>query len=332
MGRDPAIYDPEQNALARIGGKDRNLNLNCVESAEYIQERESEWKLLRDMNDGLDKTRRKHHAVAVLGHKLFVAGGWNERDEIVGTMFCLHLIIMHWQQFPDMGTKRQNPIGCGFKKNNEEFVLVAGGWHGDGYCLRNTEIYDLKAQRWESPINGNMNRGREEACAVKFREEIWMMGGWDDNDSLNSCEIFSIEQRIWNTGPEMNKKRSGPSATVANGTIYVAGGYSGNYESSVEYCNPLGRNMQWTIMEQRMNVPRENFGLGSIGESIYAVGGENNGEILDSVEVLEMENGNYGEWKVTAPLKKPVSCFGGLASFEILSIRKFLESFEILST
>ena len=147
-----------------------------------------------------------------------------------------------------------------------------------------------------------------------------MMGGRDGFYSLNSCEIFSINQRLWKTGPEMNEKRQGPSATVANGTIYVAGGWN---ESSVEYCKPpinrqFGRNTfdqetqeaNWTILERRMNVPRAHFGLGSMGGHIYAVGGKNHKRRLASVEVFK-----DGEWKETTPLAQPVAYFGGLAAF-----------------
>jgi len=306
---------PAKNALARIGGEDGS---KC-QSAEYLKEGDSKWKPLPDLPSG-----RNSHAVAVVGYKLFVAGGINERNEIVGTMDCLNLKKMEWKQCPEMKTKRGNPIGCGFTNKNKQLVMVAGGWNRDDSYLSSTEIYDLVEEKWETA--GNMKNGRWGACAVKFREQIWMMGGYDRPDSwLNSCEIFSIEQRSWKTGPEMNEKRAGPSATVANGTIYVAGGYSGyseNYESSVEYCKPAANGQfvrnnfnqetqgaHWTIMKQRMKVPRVHFGLGSMGGHIYAVGGKNVGTRA-SVEVFK-----DGEWKETASLDKPVYDFGGLVAF-----------------
>jgi len=309
--------------MARIGGWDGS---KFVRSAAYLEEGESEWKLLPDLPTG-----RRSHAVAVVGDKLFVAGGWNERNEIVGAMNCLDLKKMEWKQCPDMGKKRLHPIGCGFTNKNKPFVMVAGGWDG-GEPLSSTEIYDLVEEKWETA--GNMKKGRWGACAVKFGEQIWMMGGADRSDWLNSCEIFSIEQRSWKDGPEMNKKRRGPSATVANGTIYVAGGYSGNYESSVEYCKPtvngkFVRNTfdqetqgpHWTIMEQRMKVPRSYFGLGSMGGHIYAVGGWD--RRMDGIEegwdrrrsLASVEVFKDGEWKETTPLDEPVTYFGGLAAF-----------------
>ena len=124
--------------------------------------------------------------------------------------------------------------------------MVAGGWDGREY-LRSTDLYDTAEEKWETA--GEMEIGRENACAVRVGNDIWMMGGEDGGPvnggegALSSCEIFSTEQFLWHTGPDMKRKRLSASATVLNfrRMIFVAGVASSreSVESSIEYCKPI---------------------------------------------------------------------------------------------
>ena len=106
----------------------------------------------------------------------------------------------------------------------------------------------------------------------------------------DSCEIYDVEEGTWTDGPPMHHRRWRAGATVANGTIFVAGGMDlTQVSSAVEFCVPTVnrrsvRNIfdlttkgeQWTMIES-MASPRTAFGLGFLGTRMYVVGGFNHG-------------------------------------------------------
>ena len=71
----------------------------------------------------------------------------------------------------------------------------------------------------------------------------------------------------------MQQRRAGAGATVANGKIYVAGGFDDNAPlSSVEVYNPV--NSLW-INIKAMRSPRGGVGLAPLSGKLIAVGGHN---------------------------------------------------------
>ena len=90
-------------------------------------------------------------------------------------------------------------------------------------------------------------------CAVKYSSErIFVIGGSDSNGNyLDSVWIFNPKNNFdYITGPLLKNKRGFHGCSLMKKgqatLIVIAGGYNGNYLSSVEILDPSNDNNQWT--------------------------------------------------------------------------------------
>lgn len=44
--------------------------------------------------------------------------------------------------------------------------------------------------------------------SVVYDKEIYVFGGRDDNDSINSVEVYNVKSKKWRAANSMNSKRS----------------------------------------------------------------------------------------------------------------------------
>ena len=125
---------------------------------------------------------RGSHAVAVVGYKMFVAGGRDEQDKIVKPIDCLNLKKMEWKICLEMKAKRYNLICCGFTNKNKQFVMVAGGY----YCrkwLSSSEIYDTSEEK-----SGKSARKYEKRTIWLLFSQVWTR---NLDDGRSGCTKFS---------------------------------------------------------------------------------------------------------------------------------------------
>lgn len=83
-----------------------------------------------------------------------------------------------------------------------------------------------------------MIEGRQFAAAVTLNDEIFIFGGYDGQNVLNSCEVYNVKLNRWQHIAPMRKSRMKHSAVAHGDKIYVIGGVSdirgGSVFSSVE--------------------------------------------------------------------------------------------------
>lgn len=78
----------------------------------------------------------------------------------------------------------------------------------------------------------------------KFKELeimlVFVVGGFDDNAPLDSCEQYDPQANSWTTVASMSCCRGGVGVGTMGGRLYAVGGHDGtNYLSSVEAYDPL---------------------------------------------------------------------------------------------
>lgn len=83
-----------------------------------------------------------------------------------------------------------------------------------------------------------MSVARGDAATAKFSGRIFIMGGFN-GQYLNSVEAFDITRNRWSSMAPMICEREAAQAGVANGYLYVVGGYdyAGKF-SSIERYDP----------------------------------------------------------------------------------------------
>jgi N-acetylneuraminic acid mutarotase len=84
------------------------------------------------------------------------------------------------------------------------------------------QAYDVQSGEWES-FPGAVGVPVDHMQAVAFENEIWWLGGRDDQTS-NEVRIWNPVTRVWRVGPSLQFRRAGFAARVVQGQIMVAGG------------------------------------------------------------------------------------------------------------
>lgn len=60
-----------------------------------------------------------------------------------------------------------------------------------------------------------------------YRNQIYVIGGYNGQSRLNSCEIFSPSNNYWAPMQPMNSPRSNFGVEVIDDMIFVVGGFDG---------------------------------------------------------------------------------------------------------
>lgn len=111
--------------------------------------------------------------------------------------------------------------------------------------------------------------------AVVHEKKLYVIGGQADGRMLNSMEVFSPQDSTWATWfqcPPMQTKRSLHGAAVAEGKIFVIGGFDGMRDlATCEWYDSA--NLAWNWAD-RMSVGRSYFACAATKTRIYAIGGQ----------------------------------------------------------
>lgn len=73
----------------------------------------------------------------------------------------------------------------------------------------------------------SMHRQRSDASAAVLHDKIYIVGGFNGLEVLNSAEVFDVETNQWSNIHAMISPRSGVSLVAFRDSLYALGGYSG---------------------------------------------------------------------------------------------------------
>lgn len=88
-------------------------------------------------------------------------------------------------------------------------------------------MYDVAKNKWS--LLPDMQSIRSGLKCVVYRDQIYVIGGYDGRFRLDSCEIFDPIQNRWLPSPSqnMNSPRSNFGIEVIDDEICVSGGFDG---------------------------------------------------------------------------------------------------------
>lgn len=138
-----------------------------------------------------------------------------------------------------------------------------------------------------------MNFQRSDADACTLNGRIYITGGFNGQECLNTVEYYTPETNTWTLLPPMISRRSGVSCVAHRSLLYVIGGFNGlsrmntgeKYDSTTK---------QWSAIREMYN-PRSNFGLEIIDDMIMAVGGFNGVVTISNCECYVPETNEWLE-------------------------------------
>eukprot|EP00658_Telonema_sp_P-2_P052557 TRINITY_DN4077_c0_g1_i8.p1 TRINITY_DN4077_c0_g1~~TRINITY_DN4077_c0_g1_i8.p1 ORF type:complete len:326 (-),score=40.01 TRINITY_DN4077_c0_g1_i8:159-1136(-) len=172
-------------------------------------------------------TPRSGHGVVAHFGKVYMIGGWD------GLEPCLHvdqfdLRTKLWHKTGLLEHPRAHGLGvCSFGG----FMWAIGGTGGNGRSTSAVERCDLESPdcRWEP--RQRMQSRRSSVAVTTLYENIYAIGGYDDQNILASVERYSAADDHWVEiqglgNGEVGAQRAWASCCTANGKIYVFGGHA----------------------------------------------------------------------------------------------------------
>ena len=109
---------------------------------------------------------------------------------------------------------------------------------------------------WSSTEVQPMRDRRSFPSAVVADDEMYVLGGYDGNDTLRSVECYNFNTQEWTQVPPMNTPRSNAGACVFNNKIYLVGGWDGISLNSVESFDIATR-----VWQRMPSLPRPTTGV-----------------------------------------------------------------------
>lgn len=57
---------------------------------------------------------------------------------------------------------------------------------------------------------------------------MYVVGGSDGTQSLDTTEVYDLDEQMWSPGPNMTTPRANVGVAVVGNRLYAVGGFSGN--------------------------------------------------------------------------------------------------------
>jgi N-acetylneuraminic acid mutarotase len=187
------------------------------------------WRRLRSA-----PTPRAAHAVAVIGGRLYAAGGANA-DGSLRSMEIYDFGDRRWRRGPSFpGPPRDHTTGIA---SGGRFYVLAGREGSNNYTA--AERYDPRRRRWERLPN--MRRERGGISSVRLADgRIVVFGGEDfgTGNTIREVELFNPRTRRWRRLPDMRTPRHGLGGAALHRRVFsILGGPQPGFHFSdaIEY-------------------------------------------------------------------------------------------------
>lgn len=146
-------------------------------------------------------------------------------------------------------------------------------------------------------------------------EAIVVFGGWENDQTSRRVRVFDARQKLWKTYDTDSRSSlllphplmSFGIVNVNNQAIYIAGGESRGGQATQEVLRYEFKSQKsgWKGCAPMHEVRRDFVLINYQNKTIYAIGGDNNRTVLNSVEALPLENGNSSGWLEVASMIIP---------------------------
>ncbi|XP_076815968.1 kelch-like protein 23 isoform X2 [Clavelina lepadiformis] len=183
---------------------------------------------------------RRYVSAAVLGGFIYAYGGMSSANgaQVSGEKYD------HNKDTWEKGQNMQEPRAGHALVAGQGQLCAVGGWRGrldSRTVLDSIEFMDVRCSGGSSH-DGALLTEREDLAAVFLNSKIYTIGGCDADDNiLSSVECYDVRRMMAQEVAPMHHERSGHSACVVGGKIYVFGGGS----NTIEVYDPLQD--RWTI-------------------------------------------------------------------------------------
>jgi len=163
--------------------------------------------------------------------RIYAVGGF-DGSKIISSVEAYDSRMKGWMQLEPLPTPRSSAMACA--QGNKVWVL--GGTSGTR--LRSIDIYDPRANRWETS-KVDMVEARSAGQASCCVNHLFAMGGTDNEQNIHySMECMDIDEGRFLGRRPMQEARMDFAATVISDSIMAGGGQNGGVLSTTEFYRP----------------------------------------------------------------------------------------------
>ncbi len=149
----------------------------------------------------------------------------------------------------------------------------------------------------------NLSTSRHSPSGAIIDGNIYVIGGFNGNNTLNVMERFDTSNNTWESLPSMQQERHSHTSNAIGNNIYVIGG---NFSiSSVEVFDL--ESQSWSSRAS-MGTPRSSHSSCIHGDLIYVFGGRNQNNSLTSVEMYDPSTDTWAYRESNSKLGWGSSC------------------------
>jgi N-acetylneuraminic acid mutarotase len=249
---------------------------------------------------------RAETAVARLGNKVYVAGGFQEGWTSSTSFQVYDTDSDTWDSGPNLPVALNHAGGAAAAG---QFYLVGGVdspadtiWKGNSTVRR----FNPSENSWSQEASLNVSAAA--AGVVGVNGKVFAFGGADATGiNHNSTQIYDPEKDEWSLGKPMPTVREHISVAVSGDMIFVIGGRvnHGSALAKVEAYSP--ENDSWETHED-MPTPRSDMACAALSDRIYCAGGED----IAGLSVTEEYNPATLTWRTVASLPSARLAFVGV--------------------
>lgn len=191
-----------QGKIFVIGGHD-------LSKVEIFDPNSNEWTT----GTQIPVETRYSSAVSV-GGKIFLCGG-RESNNILDEVYSFDFVANSWSPKASMLKPRAGHRSIEFRGQ----IWSIGS---DGEDGRTVEIYDLQENTWS--YGPSLNTGRSGFSCWTWKNKIFVAGGFNENEILDSIEFYDPKTGQWEHYGKIPLPNKYLSATILNDKIYIFGG------------------------------------------------------------------------------------------------------------
>jgi hypothetical protein len=213
-------------------------------------------------------TPRDFLGVAAVGNQIIAVGGLTRGRNALGTAESFDTERRVWTAVSGLSVPRNRLAAVTVAGE----VYALGGMTDRGNSAA-VEVYDPRLNRWSK--RADMLMARHGHCAVAVGSKLLVMGGYNNEGPTASVEEYDPAKERWTKRTPMPTPRGFFGAGVVEGRVYaVAGRVRG--QPPVERYDP--RADIWERLDPMPGALRDRFGTAVLGNKIYVIGGEFQGD------------------------------------------------------
>jgi DNA-binding CsgD family transcriptional regulator/N-acetylneuraminic acid mutarotase len=208
----------------------------------------------------------------VIGGEILMPGGRLASGEVTNVLEAFNPLSGTWKERSPLPEAMSDYTSVAY----EGRLIIFGGWNGREF-VEHVYEYDPIRDSWTqlSPMKGP----RGDARAVVSGNQIYLLGGYDGSKVITDLSLYHpdsdrLGQDVWESLQPLPVENQGMGVSSIADVIYVFGGN----ETEGVMLHYFTRLNEWRTPEIIEVPPTIELGVVALGEYIYLVGGESNGE------------------------------------------------------